>query len=541
MGESSYLRGGATLTVVGTQAGQGTRSWQSAGLALARRIECSVSLCIVVTALCFLPLAVLEAHSHPLVNDEIYTLHIAQAPSLRVMVGLAREIDLHPPLHYLVERVALWLPLPRWLGARVPSIAAGLVACLCLFFFAARRMGQLFGLATVGIFWLTPALDFAWNNRPYMLWLACLSGLLVARDVAVRPYRRPWAVPLVFGVTLCMVMTHYLGILCVLPFLAGECVRGVRRGRADWPLAGALALPIACGAGCFYQLRHMSENAFPVARVPTLGMAADMYTQLATTSLIVVPICLVVVLLALGRHGVSQLLHRREADDERGNLFTSQDAVMLVGLLAVPLLLLAVAMMLHMQFWLRYCLAATPAWAVLVVMAVERRLQASRLAAVALVLGSLGYMASRMVGESAMPGLGDAMVGGRPLIELKDLRPELPIVTASPMTFVEMSDREPAAVARRVYYLTDRQAALQYALYTLFENEDKMQRLLQLPSQTEELQPFLAEHSSFYVVGNYAQPEIWLLRKLEGDGLMLDYLGKFRSTYESDDLYLVSR
>jgi len=96
-------------------------------------------------------------------------------------------------------------------------------------------------------------------------------------------------------------------------------------------------------------------------------------------------------------------------------------------------------------------------------------------------------------------------------------------------------------MARRVFYLTDREAALQYSHYTLFENEDKIRRLLQLPSQTEDLQKFLAEHPRFYVVGDYDRPEVWLLRKLAADGVPLDYLGKYESTYESTDLYLVSR
>ena len=109
------------------------------------------------------------------------------------------------------------------------------------------------------------------------------------------------------------------------------------------------------------------------------------------------------------------------------------------------------------------------------------------------------------------------------------------------MTFVEMSDRESPEIARRVFYLTDRDAALQYAHYTLFENEDKIRSLLGLPSQAEPLHEFLPDHTAFYVVGDYDRPEIWLLRKLAADGMRLDYLGKFESTYESNDLYEVSR
>jgi len=114
-------------------------------------------------------------------------------------------------------------------------------------------------------------------------------------------------------------------------------------------------------------------------------------------------------------------------------------------------------------------------------------------------------------------------------------------VTASPMTFVEMSDRESPEIVKRVFYLTDRDAAMQYSHYTLFENEDKIRRLLGLGSQTEAFPQFMAEHPRFYVVGDYGRSDVWLLRKLEADGMTLRYMGKFESTYESDDLFLISK
>lgn len=536
MKQSLYGRGAATLTVSEPRAERFLRSSQLAAEAMAGWIDRHGLRCVVLMAVLFVPLAVVEAHSHPLLNDEIYTVHIAQAGSLRSMWQMAREIDLHPPLHYMAQRAALALPLPRWLGSRLPSILAGLVVGWSLFWFTAKRLGNLYGMVAVGAFWFGPAVDFAWDNRPYMLWLAFLCLLLLARDAALRLYRRWWAVALVALTTLAMVMTHFLGVACVLPFLAAEGVRARQRGRVDWPLAGALALPTLCGMMCFYQLHHMSENAFPPSRMASLGVAAGMYQWIFANTFFAVSLCALLVVLVFGWDGRREGRGRSQWEG-----FNDADLMLLTGLMGLPVLMLAGSLLFHLQFWLRYGVAAIPAVGALVAWAIARRLPMGRMVAVAFVIASVGFLLDRAATEWQGPGNAGIMDGGRLPISLEGLDPRLPIVAASPMTFVEMSDREPAAVAQRVFYVTDRQAALQYAHYTLFENEGKIRRMLRLPSNTEDLQPFLAEHGRFYVLGEYDRPEVWLLRKLAADGMTLRYLGKAESTYESADLYLVTR
>jgi len=498
-------------------------------------------LCVALVVLCVVPLVVLEAHSNLLLNDEIYTVHIAQAPSVRDMLSLAREIDLHPPVHYLAQRVTLHSGLPRWLASRLPSLFAVVIVCLALFRWTATRLGNLYGLVAVCVLWLTPLLEFAWSNRPYMLWMAWLCLLLLARDVAVREKRPRWAIPLVFLLTFGMVMTHLLGIACIGPFLLAEVWRTKRLRRVDWALVAALTLPALSGVAFFYQIHHFSENAFPAVNLASFSTVGLIYGLVVGNTAVVIAGCLIAAVVLFGRDG------KRLADvDVVGpgscaGRFSGEDAALLLSLVVLPLLLLVLSDVLHVQFWLRYSYPATVAWAGLAAWIVAGRLPMARIVAAILVISSVGYMVGRMITESGPPGNAGVMVGGRMPIPLGSLDPALPIVTASPMTFVEMSDRESPEIVKRVFYLTDRDAAMQYSHYTLFENEDKIRRLLGLGSQTEAFPQFMTEHPRFYVVGDYGRSDVWLLRKLEADGMTLRYLGKFESTYESDDLFLITK
>ena len=152
-----------------------------------------------------------------------------------------------------------------------------MVACLALFAFARKRMGNVFAVVAVVVLWTTPALAFAWSNRPYMQWLAWLCLLLWTYDFAAQDKSRPWAVPLVFLLTAAMVSTDLLGIACTLPFVVAEGVRFRESGKLDWVLLLALLLPTLIGMGFFYQMQHLSENVFPESTTASLGVAAEAY------------------------------------------------------------------------------------------------------------------------------------------------------------------------------------------------------------------------------------------------------------------------
>jgi hypothetical protein len=124
--------------------------------------------------------------------------------------------------------------------------------------------------------------------------------------------------------------------------------------------------------------------------------------------------------------------------------------------------------------------------------------------------------------------------------KLDQLDPALPIVVAYPLDYTEMNEREPDAVLDRTYYLYDRAAAREFSGSTVFESMAVTQRLLHYRTKVAPLQTFTHEHRCFYLIADYTHPEAWLPRELMNAGATLTYLGKFESTYDADDLYVVT-
>jgi hypothetical protein len=492
-------------------------------------------LALIVIVGTFLPVSIAAANNWPLTNDEIYTLRIAQQSTIQQMIAVSREIDLHPPLHYLAEREALKLPIRRDVAARFPSLLGGLAFCIALFLYTERRLGAVFGFVAVGFTWFTFLLDYTWSNRPYALWMAFLWMTILALDSARSSAKRGWGLAAVFLLAVAMVMTQILGVICLAILIVAEGVRGWRLRRFDWVLGAVLVLPCFCALYVHFQIHALSGNTFPQGQQASMGLVFGMYGEMIGNIAVIAGACVVGMFLLIGS--------RRSPAPSAATLrsMEPEDVALLLMFLAFPVILFFPAKIENLQFWSRYGMPVIPALSVLLAWSIARRMPWGNVTALILAMVSVGYTVSRIFSDDDPRVVARAVVGGRAPIALDKLDHSLPIVVASPMSFVEMADREPAAIADRVYYLTDYAAADQYAHYTLFENEDKIVKLLNLPTHAEPLGDFTAMHTAFYLTGEYGRPEIWLPRKLIADGWKLQYLGKYVSTYENNDLYLVSK
>jgi len=123
---------------------------------------------------------------------------------------------------------------------------------------------------------------------------------------------------------------------------------------------------------------------------------------------------------------------------------------------------------------------------------------------------------------------------------LADLHPELPIVAASPLTFLEMDNREAAKLANRLYYLTDHEAAAQISHATLFDSYGALKHVFPIRGTIEQYQDFVRAYPRFLVVGTYGYPEDWLLQKLEADGATARLAWQLDLPYKDKDVYEIS-
>lgn len=500
-------------------------------------LDRSPGLCVLLLLAATAPYIFLKAASNHLTCDEVYTLRIAQKPTLHEMISISRRIDLHPPLHYLAERLALHSHLHFWIAARLPSLLATLGTVVFLFLFTYRRSGALFGLFSATIFWFTPAMDFAWSNRPYALWLFLLILSTFFWQRSHRSLVQSFALFLSVGL---MVSDYMFGLACILPLMLAELTRVIRLRRIHWPTWIALIIPSIAGAYYMHQVSDFANNSFARAFLDWSGQAQTMYIDLVSIPLVV----------AVGCSLVATLLYLENRDHTSAHipkiLPTTPDSAavttLAISLFLLPALLAFLSGLRHTQFFPRYGACAAVGLALLLTSALQRYASAPR---ATVVLATLAIIIGGIVKTNDAPFLvlgpwRAEVLTGVPPLNFENLDPKIPLVIASPTGFTEMNANEPADLLDRTWNLTNRVDAVKYSGSTVFENEATAIQLLGLQGHSGPYADFLATHPQFYMVADYNEPEEWLPRALLVDGAHTQYLGKLAVSYHDNDLYLVT-
>jgi hypothetical protein len=504
---------------------------------LANLLDRSPLVCVFILLAATAPYIFVKAASNHLTCDEVYTLRIAQKPTLHEMISVSRRIDLHPPLHYLAERASLATHLPFWIAARFSSLLATLGTVTLLFLFTYRRSGALFGLFSATVFWFTPAMDFAWSNRPYALWLFLL---ILSTFFWQRSNRSALhAIPLFLSVGL-MVSDYMFGLACILPLMLAEGTRTIRQRRIHWPTWIALIVPSIAGAYYMHQVSDFANNSFARAFLDWSGQATTMYIELVAIPLVV----------AIGCSLVATLLYLESRNHTTADipviLDTTPDSAavttLAISLFLLPALLAFLSGLRHTQFFPRYGACAAVGLALLLTSALQRYASAPRatvvLATLAIIIGSL--VKTNDAPFLVMGPWRAEVLTGVPPLNFDNLNPNIPLVIASPTGFTEMNANEPTSLLDRTWNLTDRPDAIKYSGSTVFENEATAIQFLGLQGHSGPYADFLAAHPQFYMVADYNEPEEWLPRALLVDGAHSQYLGKLAVAYHDNDLYLVT-
>ena len=453
------------------------------------------------------------ANQRHLWHDELYTFYIARAPSLSDLWRDLR-LDLNPPLGYFLARVAMQLFGNTAFAVRLPSMIGFLTGSLCLYALVSRRLRPSYGLLAVLIFWSTPALYFATEARPYGLILGFFGLAMLSWQRARESPRPAWAVPiLAFGV--CgMMLSHFFAIFFLTPFLLAELIRLIRSRHPDWPITAALFLPAILP---LFFLPIQSGAAFPPAFQAGLRKMASYYywTLHPEGWVILLGFC---VALALRKTGAKSAA--------RAGGLPHAELAFVVGLLALPITVNAAMMSTHGAFFTRYAAPALFAYPLVLVFLLSA------------VTGSNRFSALAMCGLLALYIPIQNLAKPRPAsLNIAQIHPELPLVAASGLTFLEMDHYEPPETVGRLYYLTDREHALQYAHATLFEGPAIKQHF-PIRARVEPFVDFVQAHPRFLVLGTPDYPEDWLLRYLLAIHARLEFLGEFPSEYKDSQLFV---
>lgn len=499
----------------------------------------------------YLPAAFALSRLKPLWHDELFTYYIAQAPSLRAMWSDLSTHDLNPPLVYLLTRLSFRIFGVGTLATRLPEIGFYLIAMLGVFRFIFLRLGGLFAAFAVALLLLGTSSDFAIEARPYALLLGSLAVAMVGwQEAAAQDGHRRRGLVLLGAGVLAMLLSHIFSVAAIAALLAAELWRSRERGRFDGAILAALIVPFVVVILYVPMLHNHGAALYPRAFQPTGATIFEFYVSAVEREFIVLLLTALAVFLVAGRAGLQSGALR----DRYRWCFPAAEWVAVIGLLALPLLLMTYLLATHGAFFPRYGVAATLG-VVLLTSALLCRwtaVEGNRSPRAAL----LGLVIALLISHQTFAGLA-FLLHGRALHPLTNSEPvlppcdacrrtataeggTLPLVDAGGLTFVEMNHHESAQTLQRVFYLTDAAASTQYAHANIFEQMPALVERFHLRGRALSYGEFTQRYRHFFVLGRYDWPEDWLLRKLTADGADIRLSGRTTDEYRDHELYEIT-
>jgi hypothetical protein len=432
--------------------------------------------------------------------DELFTYYIAQEPTLPRLFDALAHTDLNPPLIYLLVRMFHASFGASELVTRIPVALAFYLGCVGAIFFLKRRIGIWWSAAAILLFWSTPYMKYATEARPYGLLIGFFSLVLIGYDRSGSDARRRWAVPCIAAGNIGMMLSHVFAPLSILPFCAAEAVRSFVRRRIDWAVWGALLLPLLGSFAYIPAARNFERIYFP-----QLYQASGLQLQyfFERLGLLYVfpglPIALALAVVAM---------RFSSAQGKRAPWKWSWVA-WAATTLATPAVLTCLLMRTGGAFWERYCITSALSFYLLVVAALAAMTGFRRNSAIA---ASLIFCTVSPV----LPPRADSPIA--PSRGLESIRHDLPFVAASGVTFLEMDHYQSSGFQSRLYYLVDRNAAIEFAHATVFENMPLLTKYFPIHGHVTAYASFVASHRHFLVLSRSDFIEEWLINKLRSDG-----------------------
>jgi len=471
------------------------------------------------------------ASSRLLWHDELYTFYIATAPSLS---SLWQEIplDLNPPFEYFAVRASTGLFGLSGYAVRLPSILAFLFGSLCLYRFVARKFDGWYGLLAILVFWASPFFYYATEARPYGLVIGFLGlTLLLWRRAAEQTRSALWVWLLGLSVS-AMMLSHLMAPLYVVPFCLAELASTYRLRRLRFEIWAALLLPCIIPFLYLHIMSRFEATIFPPAFQASFRKIAESYY--GSLRLEALPL-----FVALGL-ALSTGATRDQARAREKSPLGVPYIALAAGFLAMPAIVNLALMPTHGAYFDRYAFPLEFGYSLAAVFFLATHTNLSRRAPIA----ASGILLLFFVAFNMGPGLKESVWARRSSPDaariLDGIRPDLPLVAASGLTFLEMDHYGDPPTVARLYYLTDRSLAIRYASATIFEGMPDIIGSFPIRAHVTPYSEFLRGHSKFLVLGTPEYPEDWLLHALLDSHATVQYLGDLPGPYKDKQLYLVT-
>jgi hypothetical protein len=476
--------------------------------------------------------AMVLAVRRPLWNDELYTLLIADSPTMGdVWAALATGADQVPPPFHVITRASLALFGETPFGLRLPAVIGFWLMGIGIHRFVSRRISSLYALVAMSFPLVTGAYEYAHEGRSYALALGFAAVALASWQAAEDESRRRAALGMLAFSTAGAVCSHYYAVLITIPIAVGELARSVatRRLRLGVPTAIVLGLaPLVAflpliGAARSYSVNFWARADWTLAPITYFVMFIPAGPALwAAAALAAI-------------YSVPRVAVLDPARPRARPSFAPGELAALLTFALLPVLAVFVGVFLTGIYTPRYSLPVVIGVAGLAGFGADWAFGGRRFAAIALILVTLFWFAG-VEGR----GLKTASTTTRRQMECDRLlaaaEPMLPIAVADPLTFLKLSYETPKEIARRIVYLSDPAAALRHLGHNTVDRG-----LVDLEPwfgvRVEPLRDFLQVNPSFLVLARTsdAHGEIWrmgwLIAELIQAGSRMELVAR-----SSDDL-----
>lgn len=462
----------------------------------------------------YLGTSVPTAILRPFWLDELMEMWVsAQHSSVAVLHTLQTSpATTDPPLHYLLTHFLISaFGVHEWV-CRLPSLAGFLVALVCLYQFARRRIGVSAAAIAFLLLLSSNALYYASEGRPYGLVMGCCGVLLLAWQ-SVGMDRSPRWNRVCIAVALSVaILCHYYGILMALPIMVGEVVRWRRTRRIDWGMIAALVIGYSAMLAWVPFLPAAAAWKSHIWFTPGFEDALLIFGDLGN---------LVYILLFLGAvfFVYSAVPGGPEKQSNKFLEFRRDEAAAILTLVSLPIIGFFVSKFASKLFLSRYVLASSIGIAI-VGASMGSLLRAYRRTWLAVIAILLFCFFCGMKARNLRYEIRDHKEFATTLRDFATLPG--PIVICAPHDFAQFRYYLPAAAKKNIYWLSDLPAALKYIKT---DTDVRMMVAAQTVKniQVVDMLPFLRNHRSFYVyrrkTGYYVVP--FLL----DDGMQFTYLG----------------
>src|SRR5208337_5010194 len=144
---------------------------ESRAAALERFLERRQIWILAIWSLVYFAGTMLRAHGKPFWYDEILTLLEARQPTLSAAMRALGDVDWMPPANHLTFYLWNKLAGSGEVAFRIPVMIAFWVFCLCLYFFARRRVSIFFALMAMLLPYASAFQSYSYEARGYAFML----------------------------------------------------------------------------------------------------------------------------------------------------------------------------------------------------------------------------------------------------------------------------------------------------------------------------------------------------------------------------------